>query len=96
MNQLILAAWSLAAAFAAGALHSAPTLAGEPADLGPSIEAALPRLDAIAENLITTGAIPGLSIAIVHNDQLIARLQTLSDPSQLRATLAEFDTVLVE
>jgi hypothetical protein len=29
-------------------------------------------------------------------DQLIARLQTLSDPSQLRATLAEFDTVLVD
>jgi mannose-6-phosphate isomerase-like protein (cupin superfamily) len=29
-------------------------------------------------------------------DQLIAKLQTLSDPSQLRATLAEFDTVLVE
>lgn len=29
-------------------------------------------------------------------DQLIARLRTLSDPSQLRATLAEFDTVLVE
>ena len=29
-------------------------------------------------------------------DRLIARLHTLSDPSELRATLAEFDTVLVE
>ncbi len=29
-------------------------------------------------------------------DRLIARLHSLSDPSQLRATLAEFDTVLVE
>jgi hypothetical protein len=29
-------------------------------------------------------------------DRLIARLHRLSDPSDLRATLAEFDTVLVE
>jgi uncharacterized RmlC-like cupin family protein len=29
-------------------------------------------------------------------DRLIARLHRLSDPSELRATLAEFDTVLVE
>jgi uncharacterized RmlC-like cupin family protein len=29
-------------------------------------------------------------------DRLIARLRTLSDPSELRATLAEFDTVVVE
>ena len=29
-------------------------------------------------------------------DRLIARLHNLSDPSELRATLAEFDTVLVE
>jgi hypothetical protein len=29
-------------------------------------------------------------------DHLIARLHRLSDPSELRATLAEFDTVLVE
>ena len=29
-------------------------------------------------------------------DRLIARLHSLSDPSLLRATLAEFDTVLVE
>jgi hypothetical protein len=29
-------------------------------------------------------------------DRLIARLHSLPDPSQLRATLAEFDTVLVE
>jgi hypothetical protein len=29
-------------------------------------------------------------------DQLIATLQALSNPSQLRATLAEYDTVLVE
>lgn len=29
-------------------------------------------------------------------DRLIARLHSLSDPSQLRGTLAEFDTVLVE
>jgi uncharacterized RmlC-like cupin family protein len=29
-------------------------------------------------------------------DRLIARLHTLSDPSELRATLAEFDTVLAE
>jgi mannose-6-phosphate isomerase-like protein (cupin superfamily) len=29
-------------------------------------------------------------------DRLIARLHALSDPSELRATLAEFDTVLVE
>ena len=70
MNHLILAAWSLAA-FAAGALHTTSTSAGDPADLGPAIEAALPRLDAIAENLIATGAIPGLSIAIVHGDEVV-------------------------
>ena len=29
-------------------------------------------------------------------DRLIARLHRLSDPSELRATLAEFNTVLVE
>jgi mannose-6-phosphate isomerase-like protein (cupin superfamily) len=29
-------------------------------------------------------------------DRLIARLRNLTDPSQLRATLAEFDTVIVE
>jgi mannose-6-phosphate isomerase-like protein (cupin superfamily) len=29
-------------------------------------------------------------------DRLIARLHRLADPSELRATLAEFDTVLVE
>jgi mannose-6-phosphate isomerase-like protein (cupin superfamily) len=29
-------------------------------------------------------------------DRLIARLHSLSDPAELRATLAEFDTVLVE
>ena len=29
-------------------------------------------------------------------DRLIARLHNLSDPSELRATLAEFNTVLVE
>ena len=29
-------------------------------------------------------------------DRLIARLHRLSDPSELRATLAEFDTVLAE
>jgi quercetin dioxygenase-like cupin family protein len=29
-------------------------------------------------------------------DRLIARLRSLSDPSKLRATLAEFDTFLVE
>ena len=29
-------------------------------------------------------------------DRLIARLHSLSDPSELRATLAEFDTVLAE
>jgi hypothetical protein len=29
-------------------------------------------------------------------DRLIARLHALSDPSQLRATLAELDTVLAE
>ena len=29
-------------------------------------------------------------------DRLIARLHALSNPSELRATLAEFDTVLVE
>jgi hypothetical protein len=29
-------------------------------------------------------------------DRLISRLQSLTDQSQLRATLAEFDTVLVE
>jgi uncharacterized RmlC-like cupin family protein len=29
-------------------------------------------------------------------DRLIARLRSLSDPSEVRATLAEFDTVLVE
>jgi hypothetical protein len=29
-------------------------------------------------------------------DRLIARLHSLCDPSELRATLAEFDTVLVE
>jgi uncharacterized RmlC-like cupin family protein len=29
-------------------------------------------------------------------DRLIARLHGLSDPSELRATLAEFDTVLVQ
>jgi hypothetical protein len=29
-------------------------------------------------------------------DRLIARLHSLSDPADLRATLAEFDTVLVE
>ena len=29
-------------------------------------------------------------------DRLIARLHNLSDPSELRATLAEFDTVLAE
>jgi Cupin domain len=29
-------------------------------------------------------------------DRLIARLHSLSDPSELPATLAEFDTVLVE
>ena len=29
-------------------------------------------------------------------DRLITRLHRLSDPSELRATLAEFDTVLVE
>jgi mannose-6-phosphate isomerase-like protein (cupin superfamily) len=29
-------------------------------------------------------------------DRLIARLHSLSDPSELRATLAEFDTVVVE
>ena len=29
-------------------------------------------------------------------DRLIARLHSLSDPSELRATLAEFDTALVE
>ena len=70
MNHLILAAWSLAA-FAAGALHTTPTSAGDPAALGPAIAAALPKLDAIAENLISTGAIPGLSIAIVHNDEVV-------------------------
>jgi hypothetical protein len=29
-------------------------------------------------------------------DRLIARLRSLPDPSEVRATLAEFDTVLVE
>jgi hypothetical protein len=29
-------------------------------------------------------------------DRLIARLRSLTDPSQVRATLAEFDTVMVE
>jgi CubicO group peptidase (beta-lactamase class C family) len=51
--------------------HTTSTSAGDRADLGPAIEAALPRLDAIAENLIATSAIPGLSIAIVHGGELV-------------------------
>jgi CubicO group peptidase (beta-lactamase class C family) len=70
MNHPTLAAWSFAA-FAAGAMHTTSTSAGDTADLGLAIEAALPRLDAIAENLVATGAIPGLSIAIVHDDEIV-------------------------
>jgi hypothetical protein len=38
----------------------------------------------------------GLVIPTPRLDRLIARLHSPSDPSELRATLAEFDTVLVE
>jgi CubicO group peptidase (beta-lactamase class C family) len=59
------AAHGLAAAIAtATALDAAPVTDAQ-------VAAALPKLRAMAENMIATGKVPGLAIVIVHNDETV-------------------------
>lgn len=37
----------------------------------PAVEAALPRIEAMARDMVATGGVPGLAIAIVHDDALV-------------------------
>ncbi len=62
-------AWRYAAVTAAFCLScgSAPA---EPVDRD-KVMAALPRLDAMAQQLVADRSVPGLAIAVVHNDQVV-------------------------
>ncbi|MCX5495234.1 serine hydrolase [Kaistia dalseonensis] len=62
---------SFAAVGIGAALFLAPALAGAQPISRAEIDAALPKLEALAQAAVDQGQVPGLAIAIVHHDALV-------------------------